>query len=60
MPKCLDCGNATNFSFVESISKTGRYSPTDGMLELVKYETTLSVYDGVCSECTSTKIEGEL
>jgi hypothetical protein len=59
MPKCLDCNNTTRFWYSETGHKLGIYNES-GVMEDVEDDYWDEVTDGMCAECESVNIEGEL
>ena len=59
MPKCLDCGNTTRFTYMENSYNEAEYDE-QGELEDVFYKEFHDVEEGTCKECDSTNIEGKL
>lgn len=61
MPKCLDCGQTEKFWYTEVCHKLGRYNE-DGTLDDVEddYYDDVDPSTGVCYECESKNVEGEL
>lgn len=59
MPKCLDCNNIKNFTYMENSYNEAIYD-SEGELEDVVYKEYSDVTEGTCKECQSTNIEGKL
>lgn len=59
MPNCLDCDNTTRFWYSETGHKLGIYNES-GVMEDVEDDYWDEPTDGICAECESVNIEGEL
>jgi hypothetical protein len=59
MPNCLDCNNTTRFWYAETGHKLGIYNES-GVMEDVEDDYWDEPTDGMCAECESVNIEGEL
>jgi hypothetical protein len=59
MPSCLDCDNTTRFWYSETGHKLGIYNES-GVMEDVEDDYWDEPTDGICAECESTNIEGQL
>ncbi len=59
MPRCLECGNTTRFSYMENSYNEATYD-VNGSLEDVTYKSYDPVTDAKCMQCESSNVEGEL
>ena len=59
MPKCLDCDNTTRCWYKEMAHKLGIYNES-GVMEDVEDDYWDEPTEGMCAECESVNIEGEL
>ena len=59
MPQCLDCDNTTRFWYQEMANKLGIYNES-GVMEDVEDDYWDEPTEGMCAECESVNIEGEL
>ena len=59
MPKCLDCGNIKTFSYREDSYNEAIYDEAGDLVD-VTYKVYSDVAFGMCMECKSENIEGEL
>ena len=59
MPKCLDCGNTSKFSYQENSYNEAEYNEAGDLLD-VFYKDYYAVTDAKCMSCESPNIEGDL
>lgn len=59
MPKCLDCDNTNQFSYMEKSYNEASYNAAGDLVD-VDYKQYEDPIEGKCMQCQSTRIEGKL
>ena len=59
MPKCLNCGNTSKFTYMENSYNEAEYDEAGELMD-VFYKEFHEVEEGTCKECYSTDIVGKL